>query len=123
MALSKDKKIEVVAEIGQLLDSSKLTVVAKYSGTPVKAMQELRRQARDSGTTISVAKNRLVKKAMDSNQRFKDSDMSLLTGQLMYAFNAEDEVAPAQVLANFAKNEPQIEFVGAYSSDGQLLAA
>jgi len=123
MALSKDKKIEVVAEIGQLLDSSKLTVVAKYSGTPVKAMQELRRQARDSGTTISVAKNRLVKKAMDSNQRFKDSDMSLLTGQLMYAFNADDEVAPAQVLANFAKTEPQIEFIGAYSSDGQLLAA
>jgi len=123
MALSKDKKVEVVAEISQLLDSSKLTVVAKYSGTPVKAMQELRRQARDSGTTISVAKNRLVKKAMDNSERFKNSDMSLLTGQLMYAFNADDEVAPAQVLANFAKTEPQIEFVGAYSSDGQLLAA
>ena len=123
MALSKDKKVEVVAEISQLLGRSKLTVVAKYSGTPVKSMQLLRSQARENGTVISVAKNRLVKKALEADERFKDTDTSLLSGQLMYAFNAEDEVAPAQVLANFAKTEPQIEFVGAYSADGQLLAA
>ena len=46
MALSKAKKVEVVAEVSQLLSTSKLTVLAKYSGTSVKALQELRRQAR-----------------------------------------------------------------------------
>ncbi|MBX4188872.1 50S ribosomal protein L10, partial [Candidatus Saccharibacteria bacterium] len=46
-----------------------------------------------------------------------------LTGQLMYAFSSEDEVAPAQSLANFAKNEPQIEFVAALTAEGKLLPA
>jgi len=123
MALSKDRKAEVVTEIGQLLESAKLTVVAKYSGTSVKSMQQLRLEAKDSQTTITVAKNRLVKKALSNNDRFKDMDTSLLGGQLMYAFSDTDEVAPAQVLAKFAKAEPQIEFIGAISSDGQLMSA
>ena len=123
MALSKDKKAGVVSEVSQLLDASKLTVVAKYSGTSVKSMQELRRTAKEGNTTISVVKNRLVKKAMQQNDKFADTDAGILTGQLLYAFNAEDEVAPAQVLANFAKAEPQIEFIGALSADGSLLSA
>src|SRR6266404_7619764 len=123
MALSKDKKAEVVAQVADLLGTSKLTVFAKYSGTPVKAMQELRHQAQESGTNISVVKNRLMKKALASDSRFKDADTSLLNGQLMYAFNARDEVAPAQVLAKFAKAEPQIEIIGAFGSDSQLLSA
>lgn len=123
MALSKDKKAEVINEVSALLDTSKLTVIAKYSGTSVKSMQALRREAKDSHTTIAVVKNRLVKKAMGSNEKFANTDSSLLNGQLMYAFNPEDEVAAAQVIANFAKNEPQIEFVGGISSDGSLLSA
>jgi len=113
MALSKAKKVEVVAEVSQLLSTSKLTVLAKYSGTSVKALQELRRQAQENGTTISVVKNRLMIKALQANDQFKEVDVSPLTGQLMYAFNPGDEVAPAQVLAKFAKDQPQIEFVGA----------
>src|SRR5437868_4017507 len=105
MALSKDKKTEVVAEISQRLNDSKLTVVAKYSGTSVKSMQQLRREASESQTTVSVAKNRLVKIALSQTDRFKDLDSSILNGQLMYAFNSEDEVAPAQILAKFAKTE------------------
>src|SRR5579872_3417090 len=103
MALTKDKKNEVIAEVSELLANSKLTVAAKYSGTSVKAMQELRRSGKDSGTTIKVIKNRLVKKALKDSPKYKDSDSSALTDMLLYAFNSEDEVAPAQTLANFAK--------------------
>jgi len=123
MALSKDKKAEVVAEVSELLKDSKMTVVAKYQGTSVKSMQELRKTARDNGTKILVIKNRLLKKALSGDERFKDIDQGLLSGQLMYAFNPGDEVAPAQSLANFAKAEPQIEFVGALSAEGRLLSA
>jgi large subunit ribosomal protein L10 len=42
---------------------------------------------------------------------------------LMYAFNAEDELAPAQALADFAKQQPQIEFIGGLNADGELLSA
>lgn len=123
MALSRDKKNEVVAEVAELLNGAKLTVVANYPGTSVKAMQELRRQAKENGTKVRVIKNRLFKQALAGNDKFKDIDTSLLSGQLLYAFNSEDEVAPAQSLAQFAKAEPQIEFVGGLSADGQLLSA
>ncbi len=123
MALSKEKKAEVVNEVKDLLKDSKLTVVAKYQGTSVKSMQELRKSSRDNGTKVIVIKNRLFKKALEGDERFKDTDLSALTGQLVYAFSAEDEVAPAQSLANFAKKEPQIEFIGALTKEGQLLPA
>lgn len=123
MALSRDKKAEVLAEVKQRLESSKLTVFATYSGTSVKSMQELRREARQSGTTVSVVKNRLFKKALSEVDRFKDVESESLTGQLMYAFNDQDEVAPAQALANFAKTQPQIQFVGGLDADGRILTA
>ena len=123
MALTKAKKHEVVEEVSQLINTSKLTVVAQYNGTTVKAMQQLRRDAKESGTSIKVIKNRLVKKALSDNPKFKDTDTDLLTNQLLYAFNSEDEVAPAQALAKFAKTNPSIVFVGAYSIDGQFVPA
>lgn len=123
MALSKERKVEIVAEAGDLLASSKLTVFARYPGTSVKAMQQLRKDSRETGTQVRVIKNRLFKKAAQNTERFKDLDLGVVEGQLLYAFNPDDEVAPAQDLARFAKQETQLEFVGALTADGQLLAA
>lgn len=123
MALSKDKKKEVIQEVSQLLGESKLTVVASYQGTAVKAMQQLRRAARDNDTTIKVIKNRLVIQAMSQNDKLKDTNISALKGQLLYAFNSVDEVAPAQSLAGFAKTNPTLAFVGAISADGVFINA
>jgi len=123
MALTKDKKNEVVAEVSQLLADSKMTVIAAYQGTPVKAMQALRRTGQDNGTTLKVVKNRLVIKAIQGTDNVKDVDTSALNGMLLYAFNSDDEVAPAQVLANFAKTQPTLEFVGAISANGKFLSA
>lgn len=123
MALTKAQKDDVVAEVGELLSSAKLTVVAKYQGTTVKALQTLRREARDNGTKVKVVKNRLVVKALQQTAALKDVNTSALEGMLLYAFNSEDEVAPAQSLNNFAKVNPSLEFVGAITADGKFLAA
>lgn len=123
MALTKNQKNDVVAEVSELLGSSKLTVVAKYQGTTVKALQSLRKDAKQSGTKVKVVKNRLVIKALEQDDKFKDVDREALQGMLLYAFNGEDEVAPAQSLNNFAKNNPSLEFVGAITADGKFLAA
>ncbi len=123
MALTKDDKNKVVAEVAELLSNSKMTVVAKYQGTSVQALQGLRRQARDNGTKVKVVKNRLVKKAIEQTDSLKGIDTNVLEGMLLYAFNGEDEVAPAQSINNFAKENPSLEFVGAFSVDGKFLAA
>lgn len=123
MALTRQKKESVVAEVADLLSTSKMTVVAQYQGTTVKALQGLRRKARDNGTQVKIAKNRLVRQALKQTAGLKDVDASALEGMLLYAFNADDEVAPAQVLAGFAKANPSIVFAGAISADGKFLTA
>jgi large subunit ribosomal protein L10 len=123
MALKKSEKDAVVAEVADLLQNSKMTVVAKYQGTTVKALQGLRREARGNGTKVKVVKNRLVIKAIQQNATLKDADTSDLTGMLLYAFNADDEVAPAQILSTFAKTNPTLEFVGAITGEGKFIGA
>lgn len=123
MALSKPQKNDVVAEISELLADSKMTVVARYQGTTVKALQTLRREAKANGTKVKVVKNRLVIKAVQANDTLKDADTSELQGMLLYAFNADDEVAPAQVLNTFAKKNPTLEFVGALTGEGKFIGS
>ena len=123
MALTKTKKQELVKEVSELLGTSKMTVVAKYKGTTVKALQTLRRDAKSNGTKVKVIKNRLVIQALKATDGFKDTDTSALEGMLLYAFNGEDEVAAAQILNNFAKQNPSLEFVGAFSAEGEFVDA
>lgn len=123
MALSKAKKEEVVQEVQDLLSASKMTVVAKYEGTPVKALQQLRRDAKGNGTRVKVVKNRLVIQALKGTDTFKNTDTAALEGMLLYAFNGEDEVAAAQILKTFAKTNPNVEFVGAISAEGEFVGS
>jgi large subunit ribosomal protein L10 len=121
MALSKSQKQDVVSEVTELIGQSKMTVIAKYQGINVKALQGLRKEAKNNGTKVKVVKNRLVVQALKATDSMKDIDTSLLEGMLLYAFNSEDEVAAAQVLNTFAKKNPSLEFVGAISNEGEFL--
>lgn len=123
MALTKVKKNEVVQEVSDLLATSKMTVVSHYQGATVKSLQALRKHAKQAGTTVKVVKNRLVVQALKANDGLKDVSTSELKGMLLYAFNPQDEVAAAQVLDKFAKDEPSLKFVGAISADGKFLDA
>jgi len=121
MALHRDKKNEIVEEMSKVLASSKMTVFAEYRGTPVKAMQALRKLGKDKRTTVKVVKNRLVIKALQSNEIFKNIDTSVFNGMLLYAFNPEDEVASAQIIANFAKTQPTLRILGAVTNKGEFI--
>lgn len=122
MALTKDKKNEIVKELVDLLGNAKMTVVVKYEGTTVAALQELRRKAEENGTVVKVVKNRLVQKAFEQTDSHKSADTSAMQGMLMYAFNPTDEVAPAQIIHEMAKTEKQLEFVGAFDATGKALS-
>ena len=122
MAISKDKKNQLVADLTELLSSSKMVAYAQYQGLTVAEMQELRKNAREAGVKIKVVKNRLVKVAMGEIAVYKDTDTTGLTGQLLYAVSAEDEVAPAKVLANFAKEHDALLLAGGFNDAGATLS-
>ena len=122
MAISKDKKQQLVADLTALLETSKLTAYARYQGLTVKELQELRKAAREAGVKIKIVKNRLVRVAMGEIAVYKDTDTTNLTGQLLYATSDSDEVMPAKVLAEFAKTHPALELIGGFSDAGATLA-
>ena len=122
MAITKDKKKTLVADLTELLSSSKMTVFAKYQGLTVAELQDLRKAARENGVKIKVVKNRLVKVAMGEIAVYKDTDTTGLSGQLLYAISDSDEVAPAKVLANFAKEHEALQIAGAFNDTGANLS-
>lgn len=122
MAISKDKKNELVADLTELLSNAKATVYAKYQGLTVAELQELRKAARENGVKIKVVKNRLVRVAMGQIAVYKDTDTTGLTGQLLYAVSDSDEVAPAKILAEFAKTHDALDLVGGFSDLGKALS-
>ena len=122
MAISKDKKNTLVADLTELLNNAKTTAYAKYQGLTVAELQELRQSAREAGVKIKVVKNRLVRVAMGQIAVYKDTDTTGLTGQLLYAISDTDEVAPAKVLAEFAKKHDALVLAGGFSDEGKSLS-
>ena len=122
MAISRDKKQSLVAEISELFADTKGTAFAAYNGLSVADLQTLRRQAREAGVSIKVVKNRLVRVAMSENATYKETDTSALQGQLLYAFSTEDEVMPAKVLDEFAKTNPSLVLTGGFSAEGLAIS-
>ena len=122
MAISKDKKTTLVADLTELLKDSKMVVYAKYEGLTVAELQELRKMAREANIKIKVVKNRLVKVAMKEIAAYKDTDASGLTGQLLYALGTDEDFEAAKVLAKFAKTHAKMELVGGFNGEGTVLS-
>ncbi len=122
MAISKDKKTTLVADLTELLNDSKMVVYAKYEGLTVAELQDLRKAARESNIKIKVVKNRLVKVAMKEIAAYKDTDTTGLTGQILYALGSDEDFDAAKVLAKFAKDHKKMELVGGFNSDGSNLS-
>ena len=122
MAISKDKKNTLVADLTELLSNSKMVVYAKYEGLTVKELQELRKLARESNIKIKVVKNRLVKVAMKEIAAYKDTDASNLTGQLLYAMGTDEDFDAAKVLTKFAKTHDKMELIGGFNAEGNNLS-
>ena len=122
MAISKDKKNTLVADLTELLSNSKMVVYAKYEGLTVAELQELRKMAREANIKIKVVKNRLVKVAMKEIAAYKDTDASGLTGQLLYALGSDEDFDAAKVLTKFAKTHAKMELIGGFNGDGSTLS-
>ncbi|HEU0266057.1 MAG TPA: 50S ribosomal protein L10 [Candidatus Saccharimonadaceae bacterium] len=122
MAISRDKKQTLVAEMTELFADTKGTAFAAYQGISVADMQVLRGKAREAGVTIRVVKNRLVRVALSESTTYKNADTAGLQGQLVYAFSADDEVMAAKVLDEFSKTHPALTLRGGFSAEGLAIS-
>ena len=66
MAITKEKKEEIVKELTDLFQNSKSVVFADYKGLSVKDSQSLRRKLRENEVSYKVAKKTLIKIAAEN---------------------------------------------------------
>jgi large subunit ribosomal protein L10 len=66
--VDRAEKKQCVASLADVFKSTSVVVVAHYSGLTVAQMQNLRKQMRAAGATVQVAKNRLVKIALEGSE-------------------------------------------------------
>ncbi len=106
MALTLEQKKAVVAEVAVVAQSAHSAVAAEYRGITVEKMTEMRAKARTEGVYLKVAKNTLVKRAVEGTEF--ECMAEELTGPLLFAFSIEDPGAAARLIKDFSKDEEKL---------------
>jgi large subunit ribosomal protein L10 len=102
-------KKELVTTLNGVFKGAGVVVVAHYSGLTVPQMQSLRKQMRQAGAQVKVAKNRLAKIALEGTD--VASIVPLLKGPTLIAYSG-DPVAAPKVAADFAKGNEKLVILG-----------
>jgi large subunit ribosomal protein L10 len=108
--VNRTEKTESVESLKEVFNSSKVVVVAHYSGLSVAQLQILRKQMKQAGAQVKVAKNRLAKIALDGSDAA--SIAPLLKGPTLIAYSEADPVAAPKVATDFAKANEQFVILG-----------
>ncbi|MEC0243920.1 50S ribosomal protein L10 [Paenibacillus dokdonensis] len=103
-------KQEAVDVVTAKLRDSVSTVVADYRGLNVSQVTELRKQLREAGVEFQVLKNTLLRRATAAAELTELDEV--LTGPTAIAFSADDAVAPAKILNDFAKKNDALKLKG-----------
>lgn len=115
----RPEKAGKVAELKDLLSSSKGAVLVDYCGLTVAEDTELRSKMREAGVKYMVAKNTFIRIAA------KEAGIEGLDAYLEHntavAFSPEDPVAPAKILNDFSKDHKALE-IKAGILDGKVIA-
>ena len=111
MAISKEKKQQLVADYVDKMSKSQALILADYRGLTVADLTELRRKLRDNSSGFQIVKNTLFKLALEKAGIPVPTDRIQGTIAVSYCFG---EVPPvAKALADFAKETEIMQIKGA----------
>ncbi len=100
MAVSKQKKGEVLEKLGGALKGANSVVFVKFHGLSVADTRTLRSKLREEGVGYTVAKKTLIRKAL--NDVSASGEVPELPGELALAYGS-DPIAPARGVYEFQK--------------------
>ena len=117
MPKTRTQKESIVSSLQEEVNGMKSAVFFNYFGLPVKEINLLRNDCRKENIGYKVAKKTLLKKVLA--EKGYDADLS---GEVAVLFGRQDEVAPAKVIAAFAKTHDKAKIVGGVL-EGQFITA
>jgi large subunit ribosomal protein L10 len=107
--VDRAEKKEAVASLNEVFRKTSVVVVAHYSGLTVAQMQNLRRQMRQAGASVQVAKNRLARIALEGTD--VASIGPLMKGPTLIAYSDDPVAAPKAAVA-FARDNEKLVILG-----------
>ena len=107
--MERAEKTVAVAALNQVFKDAGTVVVSQYTGLTVADMTSLRGKMRAAGGGVKVAKNRLVKLALQGTDVAHIAD--LFKGPTVIAYSS-DAVAAAKVSVDFAKANEKLVILG-----------
>lgn len=108
MALTKEKKSDLIAEYEQGLAAAPHAFLLDYKGITVPQVTALRDKVRDSGGHYAVVKNTLALRAIDGKALAELKEH--FVGPTAVVYSMTDPVALAKALTDFAKDVPAVQF-------------
>ena len=112
-------KQPIVQEIADSIKDAQTLVVVDYRGLTVAQDTELRAKLREAGVEYTIVKNTLTRFA--ANEVGLEGLDPILHGPTALATSADDVVAPAKVLVEFAKSNEQLEIKAGFV-DGKVIS-
>ena len=109
--VDKHGKVELVGEFQEKFKKAKMAVVTEYRGLSVGQMTDLRRGIRVVSGEYRIAKNKLVRLAVQDT--VYQELANLLQGPNGWAFSYEDPVDLSKVLVKFAEQNDALKIKGA----------
>jgi large subunit ribosomal protein L10 len=102
-----EEKQQIAEDLRDRFSKSAIIVLTDYKGLYVDAMNDLRRKLRAEGIEYKVVKNSILIRASAGN----DGDLikDFFKGPSAVALSYDDPIAPAKVLAQFAKDNEKLE--------------
>ncbi|MBM4331282.1 MAG: 50S ribosomal protein L10 [Deltaproteobacteria bacterium] len=115
--LKKEDKSIVVADLHQRMLRPKVAILTRFIGLNGGKMTHLRAELRRAAVEYRIVKNTLLRLAIQGTD--KELLGTKLEGPIAVAWSDTDPIAPARVLAKFAKDFPELKILVA-SSEGKL---
>lgn len=100
MALTKNKKSELIDEYSKILDDAKTLVYVKFKGLNVKNTEAIRKQLYKEGIKYNVVKKTLWDRAADTKQYTGEKPV---VSEEMAVIAGVDLLAPARIAHDFSK--------------------
>ena len=121
MAITREKKEDLLEQYKEQLDSASAVVFTNYRGISVSQIQGLRTKLKEAGATYMVVKNSILGLALDQLGRERPEE--LLTGPKAVAFLGEDIGKGVTALKDWMRAEDRGSIEGGILESSILDAA
>lgn len=121
MAISKQRKEEVLSNYSDWVKRSQAIILVEYTGATMKSLDGIRAKVRESGGEFHVVKNTLARRAFEANGMEFPKELLVKSSAISFAFT--DPASTAKALTDATKGNEFVKVKGGYMAGKVLTAA